>query len=290
MTETQEAKAFGVRISPEIKNRFASRALEENLGQQELIEKIISQYLDPPEPLAAIAHEQDGERSAEFKAALESLKTAAKEIEAEAKRLKSPETMEGYKKGLKEIAEEAASITTLLAAITKLHEIIKSSYKLILEASAKASEPFQKIVLDQTQQAQKLNEAYVRIGKNIEALDKTAVDAVSRAEAISNSLDHKVTNSVVQAAHNVFQKSERYLDDRNKFLMGLVIAVALSTAAAAGSLYYSGFVVKSQVDESRSLSQWCGQFYDQFTAASCQFRTKNKADQINSLMKIPSCK
>ena len=292
MTEVLEAKAFGVRIGPEIKSRFASRATQENLGQQEMLEKILTQYLNGPELMAAPSPVEviEGENTAALKAAVESLQMAAKEIEAEAKRLKAPETMEGYKKGLKEIAEEAASITTLLASINKLHEVIKTSYKMILEASAKASEPFQKIVLDQAQQAQKLNDTYAKIGKNIDGLDKAASEAMTKAEALTHSLDHKVTNSVIQAAHNVFQKSERYLDDRNKLLMGLVIAVIFSTIAAAGSLYYSGFVVKSQVDESRSLSQWCGQFYDQFTAASCEFRTKNKTNQINSLMKTPTCK
>lgn len=290
MTESLEAKPFGVRINSEIKGRFAARALEETLGQQEMLEKILGAYLDDQKPDAFVPQTIEAEVTDALKEAIASFQSAAKDLEAETKRLKSPETVEGYKKGLKEIAEETSSITTLLGGINKLHEVIKSSHKMILEASTNASEPFQKIVLDQAHQAQKLHETQIKIGKNIEGLDKAASEAVAKAEALTYTLDQKVTQSVVQAAHNVFQKSERYLDDRNKFLMGLVIAAVFSTLAAAGSLYYSGFVVKSQVDESKNLSQWCGQFYDSFTSASCQFRTKNKADQINSLMKIPTCK
>lgn len=300
MTEV-ELKPLGVRISTVTRERFANQAAAEGLGQTEMLEKIMAHYFDgpseqPPFSTAEITPEEpafeaekfDHER-AELSHATATIKEAAQSLEALARKIKESEGAEGYKRSLKEVAEEAAAINTLLGGIKRLHEIIASSHKLIMEASENASEPFQKIILDQAEQAEKFAGIYKSVATSIQALDKASSEAVQKAQKISHTLDHQVTTALVESSQRIHEKTISYLDRRNGFLNFLMGGMIAAVVVAGGSLFYSTLFVKKQADSTLSLAQSCVSFYGRFEAAACDFR-KGRRAKIEELMTTADCK
>ena len=295
MTEP-ELKALGVRIISTTRDLFTSRAEAEGLNQTEMLDRMIIHYIENPPGNASVTPSEESARAQEpslekieLTKSIESIKSAAKDLESMALRIKDSDGAEGYKRSLKEVAEEASAINTLLSGIKKLHEIIVASHKLILDAASNASEPFAKIVLDQTQQAQKFSDLYKAMAININALNKSAIESVENAKKIASTLDHQVTNAVTKSAINIYEKTEKFLDVRNRFLNLFMGGTIAALVVSGGSLFYSTMFVKEQADTTMNLAQSCVSFYSRFEAAACDFR-KGKKAKIEELMTSAGCK
>lgn len=292
MTEP-EFKVLSIKVTSNLRDRFAQKADDEGISQIELLDKVLIQYLDrpaqssPSTPPLLVANSD--RKNKDLEDAISRIQLSAKDLENMALRIKASEGAEGYKRSLKEVAEEASAINTLLGGIKKLHEIIGASQKLILDAASSASEPFAKIVLDQTQQAQKFIDLYKTMALNISALDRSASEALEKAKKVSNTLDQEVTNAVSKSAINVFEKTEKFLDVRNRFLNVIMGGTIAALVVSGGTLFYSTMFVKKQADTTMNLAQNCVNFYSRFEVAACDFR-KGKKAKIEELMTSADCK
>lgn len=290
-TDSGELKTLSIRVGASTRDQFTTRASAEGVNQTEMFERMMARYGANGSAEDRANEDQDSgtefdQERAELSHATASILVAAKELEGLAKKIKEAEGAEGYKRSLKEVAEEASAINTLLGGIKRLHEVIGTSHKTIVEAASNASEPFQKIVADQAQQAQNYDKLYREMATNISTLNKATTDAVQKADRIANTLDHSVTNAVVQSAHNVFEKTERYVGYRATFLNVLMVISALGLTTAGASLYYVGFVLRGQQAE---IQTSCLDVKNELVDASCQFKLKKNQKPITDLMNRVRC-
>jgi hypothetical protein len=288
-TSDSEMKPLTIRVPTTLRERFVTLAQNEGLNQTDMFERILGSYQAGGSQKAQAAPEPEPEKfdreRAELSHATATIREAAESLEALARKIKESEGAEGYKRSLREIAEEASAINTLLGGVKRLHEIIGSSHKLILEASEKASEPFQKIVLDQAGQAQKFADLYQQIATHTQALEKVASSSVQKAEKLANTLDHQVTTAATESAQKIYQKTHEYLSLRNTFLNVIMIGTLVALLGSMGAIYYA----KKQGDAVVEMAQNYVHFYHNFRAATCDLR-KGKKAAIESLMSDVECR
>jgi hypothetical protein len=288
-TSDSEMKPLTIRVPTPLRERFVTLAQNEGLNQTDMFERILGSYQaggsQKTQPVPGPEPEKFDRERAELTHAAATIKEAAEGLESLARKIKESEGAEGYKRSLREIAEEASAINTLLSGVKRLHEIIGSSHKLILEASEKASEPFQKIILDQGEQAKKMAELYQQIATHTQALDKVANSTVQKAEKLANTLDHQVTAAVVESAQSIYRKTEEFLSTRNTFLNFIMIGTLVALLGSMGAIYYA----KKQGDVAVEMAQNYVYFYQSFRAATCDLR-KGKDAEIKRLMSDVECR
>lgn len=272
-----EMKALGVRLSVLTIDRFAERAKKEGLSQTEMLEKIMAQYLDelPQKDLDSTPKESGLDE------AVERIHQAAKDIEKAALKVKESEGVEGYKKTIRDVADEVSSLSRLIGSVKTLHGVLSSAQKTIMDAAESASEPFEKLVLDQAQQAEKFKASYEQMATNIQTLDTLSKSAVKNAEKVANSLDSDVKNAVSEVTTRVFEKAEGFLDKRNTFLQALMLLAILGTAGSGVAIYLGKWVIPKQVKS-------CELVFDEVIEAACLFQ-QNKVDPLVKLAKRVRC-
>ncbi len=289
-----EMKPLGVRLPVTLIEQFSERAKSEGLTQTELLQKMMTPYLDEsPTKAEEIGPQNPPEKfeqeRAELSHATATIKEVSQDIEKLIKKVKDSESESGYKKSLKDVAEEAAAINTLLGGIKRLHEIIATTHKLILEAADSASEPFQKIILDQQEQAKKLAEIYKAADTQIKALSGVVSATLQKAEKISSTLDSQVTAAVRDSAVSIHRKTEEYLDRRNGFFNFIFIGTIVSLGVGIFSLFFSIFYVQKQTSSNIDMVQSYVTFHRSFESAVCDSK-KGQSARLKSLYETVQCK
>jgi hypothetical protein len=169
-------------------------------------------------------------------------------------------------------------MNTLLGGVQRLHETLENSHKLILEASEKAVEPFQKIVLDQAQQAEKFAQNYNAIATNVQSLEKASASALHNAEKMANALDHQVTSAVIESTHRLYRKTEEYISNRNTFLNFIAIGTVVALFAALWSIWSAKRANEGYVD-----------YFYGFRSSVCEYRRGQK-EMLEAYLKSVECR
>jgi archaellum component FlaC len=272
-----EMKALGVRLSVLTIDRFAERAKKEGLSQTEMLEKIMAQYLDelPPKDLDSAPKESGLDE------AIERIHRAASDIEKAAMKVKESEGVEGYKKTIRDVADEVSSLSRLIGSVKTLHGVLSSAQKTIMDAAEGASEPFAKLVLDQAQQAEKFKASYEQMATNIQTLDALSKSAVKNAEKVANCLDSDVKGAVAEVTTRVFEKADGFLDKRNTFLQALMLVALLGTAGSFAAIWMVWKVIPDQTISCRIVT-------DNLYEAACAFQARNSGP-LTDLAKRVRC-